>query len=271
MRGACSYVIRPARTGFILLSVAAAFLALIIVAPARAQEGSTLAIDANAEGNTPTALGQRDVCIQARTGDTFQVDVTVENVAGLSAWEAYMALDTSVVHVVERDVQLLLASVPGSNPFNISESVPEGAGDDGRYRIGGANISDEPLGVTGSGVLARLTMQAAAPGISKLSVQPIQTAVGSPVGPTLTDVDANHIGDEDGDSFFDGAILDATVAVDQDCPSDADGPISQVISGDSDGLPTWVIAAVALGLVAAAGFGGAALFRFRRPGSRGTP
>jgi hypothetical protein len=84
-------------------------------------------------------------------------------------------------------------------------------------------------------------------------------------------VDANHPGDEDGDTLFDGPMPGATVAVDEDCPTDAEGPISQVISGDSDGLPTWVIAAVAVGIVAAVGFGGAALFRLRRSGSRGTP
>jgi hypothetical protein len=270
MRGTCSYVIRPALTGTLVLSVAALIVAFALVAPARAQEGPTLAIDANAEGNTADALAQRDVCIEAATGDTFQVDITAENVTQLSAWEAYMELDTSIVHVLERDVQLLLATPPGANPFNISESVPEGEGDDGRYRVGAANISEEPIGVDGSGVLARLTLRAAGPGVTRLSVQPIQTSVGSPVGPTLTDIDANHIGDSDGDSFFDGAILDATVAVDESCPADADGPIAQVISGDSDGLPTWVIAAVAVGIVAAVGFGGAALFRLRRSGSRGS-
>jgi hypothetical protein len=199
------------------------------------------------------------------------VDITAENLVQLSAWEVYMALDTSVVHVLERDVQQLLATPAGANPFNISESVPEGEGDDGRYRVGAANISDEPIGVDGSGVLARLTLQAVGQGATTLSVQPIQTDTGSPVGPTLTDVDANHIGDENGDSFFDGAILDATVAVDQSCPADGEGPIAKVISGDSDGLPTWVIAAVAVGIVAAVGFGGAALFRLRRSGSRGAP
>jgi hypothetical protein len=252
----------------LFLSVAAFSLAFALVAPARAQEGPTLAIDAAAEGNTASTLGQRDVCIEVRTGDTFQVDITVANVAELSAWEAYMALDTSVIHITERDVQQFLATAPGANPFNISESVPEGEGDDGRFRVGAANISDEPTGVSGSGVLARLTVEAAAPGVTTLSVQPIQTAVGSPVGPTLTDVNADRIGDTDGDSFFDGAILDATVAVDQSCPADADGPIARFTGGGNDGLPTWVIAAAAVGIVAAVGFGGAALFRFRRPGSR---
>jgi hypothetical protein len=58
--------------------------------------------------------------------------------------------------------------------------------------------------------------------------------------------------------------------VDQACPADAEGPIAEVIGGDSDGLPTWVIAAAAVGIVAAVGFGGAALFRLRRTGSRGS-
>jgi hypothetical protein len=137
--------------------------------------------------------------------------------------------------------------------------------------VGAANITDTPIGVDGSGVLVRLTLKAVGSGVSTLSVRPIQTAVGT-VGPTLSDTatPANHIGDTDGDSFFDGAILDAQVAVDQDCPSDAEGPIAAITHGSSgDGVPAWVFAAAAVGLVAVAGLGGMALIRMRRSGSRG--
>jgi hypothetical protein len=106
--------------------------------------------------------------------------------------------------------------------------------------------------------------------VTTLSVQPIQTDVGS-IGTFLTDVDAQHIGDEDGDSFFDGPTLDAKVAVDEDCPADSEGPISILTGGGGDGVSAWMVAAAAVGLVAAAGSGGAALFRLRRSGSRGAP
>ena len=250
----------------------AAFSVAIALAPlgAHAQSGPVLGIDADATGNEPTALGQRDVCIEVQSGDTFSVDVTAENVTGLAAWEAYVSLDTEMVNVIDRDIQQMLASAPGANPFDVSESVPEEAGDNGLYRVGGANITEEPVGVDGSGVLARLTLEAAGPGVSTLSVRPVQTDAGS-VGAVLTDADANHIGDADDDGFFDGAILDAQVAVDQDCPSDAEGPIAALTGGSGgDGVPSWVFALGAVGLVAAAGFGGMALIRMRRAGSRGT-
>jgi hypothetical protein len=231
-----------------------------------------LGIDADATGNSPTALGQRDVCLEVQSGTTFDVDVIAEDVTGLAAWEAYVSLDVAVVNVIDRDVQQMLSAAPGANPFDVSESVPEEEGDNGLYRVGGANITDEPVGVDGSGVLARLTLEAAGPGVTTLSVRPVPTNAGGSVGPVLTDSDANHIGDTDGDAFFDGAILDAQIAVDQDCPSDAEGPIAAITNGGGgDGVPAWVFAAAAVGLVAAAGLGGMALIRMRRSGTRGTP
>jgi len=245
--------------------VAAAFLAPAILAPgAFAQQGPSLGIDAEPSDNTATSLGVRDVCIAVHTGDTFDVDITADGVTGLAAWEAYLALDTSVVNVIDRNVQLFLSSPPGSNTFDISESVPEGPGDDGRYRVGGAIITDPPIGVDGSGVLARLTLKAAGPGLTTLSVKPIPTDAGQPVGAVLTDVDSNHLGDSNDDGLFDGPTLDATVAVDQDCPSDSEGPVAALTGSGGGGVSAWVFAAAALGLVVTAGFGGIALFRLLR-------
>jgi len=270
MRGTSMLAIRPAVTGLLILSTFAVGIGLAAVPSARAQGGPTLAVDADATGNSATALGQRDVCIQVHSGDTFQVDVTTENVQELAAWDGYLKLDVNTVHIIDRSADLLLASVPESDPFDVSESVPEGDADDGRYHMGAAIISDPPLSVTGSGVLTRLTLEAVRSGVTTLSVQPIQTNAGT-IGTVLTDVNANHIGDEDGDSFFDGPTLDAKVAVDEDCPADGDGPIAVITGGGGEGMPAWLIAAAAVGLVAAAGFGGAALFRLRRAGSRGAP
>lgn len=270
MRWIISKIWRPATAA---ATTVAAFSIAIALAPmgAHAQSGPVLGIDADATGNEPTALAQRDVCIEVQSGDTFSVDVTVENVTGLAAWEAYVSLNTDVVNVIDRDVQQMLATAPGANPFDVSESVPEEAGDNGLYRVGGANITEEPVGVDGSGVLARLTLKAVGAGETTLSVRPVPTDAGGSVGAVLTDVDANHIGDSDGDAFFDGAILDAQVAVDQDCPSDAEGPIAALTgTTGGDGVPAWLFAAGAVGLVAAAGFGGMALIRLRRTGSRGT-
>lgn len=249
---------------------AASLLFVALLAPVsstqsiHAQAGPTLGIDVEPSGNTATSLGERNVCIAVHKGDVFNVDITIDGTTNLAAWEAYLKLDTSVASVIDRDVQLLLSTVGGGNTFDTSESVPEDASDDGRYRIGGAVISDPPVGASGAGVLARLTIEAAGAGLTDLSVRPIPTDAGGPVGPTLTDVDANHLGDSNGDSLFDGPTLDATVAVDQDCPSDSEGAVAVLTGSGGDGVSAWIFGAAALGVVLTAGFGGILLARLRR-------
>jgi hypothetical protein len=250
---------------------AVSFSLTLTALPSHAQAEPVLAIDADATGNTPTELGQRDVCIEVKSGDTFDVDVTTQDVVDLYAFEGYVELDVNVVNVIERDASsmLLASAAGGGEAFDLSESVPETADDNGLFRIG-AGITSGVSSVSGSGVLSRLTLEAVGPGLSTLSVRPVQVDVGT-VAATLTDVEGNSIGDTDGDSYFDGAILDAQVAVDQECPADAGGPIAALTSGDSGGIPSWVFAAGAVGIVAAAAFGGMALIRMRRTGTRGAP
>src|SRR3970282_1684661 len=116
--GLVSFASVPAVAGLL----AAAFLSPAIFNSAglvaRAQEGPTLGIDAEPSDNTATSLGVRNVCIAVKSGDVFDVDVTVTGVPGLSPWEAYVALDTSVVSIVDRDVQHFLSSPAGSNIFD---------------------------------------------------------------------------------------------------------------------------------------------------------
>lgn len=231
-----------------------------------AQEGQpSLAIDVDPTGNSATLLGTRQVCVEVDSGDTFDVDITAQNVEDLSAWEIYLGFDNNVVHVVERDVQMLVTSYPGANAFDMSASVPHDA--DTPYRVGAANIADPPEGVSGSGVLARLTLEAVGSGVTDLSIGIQQSDIERPAGPTLTDVNSNQIADSDGDSFFDGPILGGTVAVDESCSaSGADGPITVLSGGDDGGLAWWIFLAAAVGLVATAGIGGIALITLRRTG-----
>ena len=261
MRGLVQLGLIPAVVGLMV----AAFLSPVMLShPARAQEAPTLGIDVEPSDNTATSLGVRNVCIAVHKGDVFNVDITVDGVTNLAAWEAYLALDTSVISIVDRNVQYLLSTVGDGNTFDTSESVPEDARDDGRFRIGGAIIADPPVGASGAGVLARLTVEATGSGVTDLSVKPIQTDAGQPIGPVLTDVDARQLGDSNADSYFDGPTLDAAIAVDQDCPSDNQGAVAVLTSGDDGGVSAWIFAAGALGIVLTAGFGGIALFRLRR-------
>jgi hypothetical protein len=269
MRGSLSLG-RPA-----LVAAVAAGLFVILAAwmpgemnIAQAQSSTTtLAVDANPEGNTATAIGARELCAQVSSGDTFDVDITIENVEALTALEAFLTYDSSIVTVTDRDVKNQFLAVAGeSTVFDASESVPD---EDGRYRVQAAIIATEdPIGADGSGVLARLTLKANAPGVTNLSLTPSQTDIPDrPVAATLTNVDAAQIGDSDGDSHFDGPTLDAQIAVDQACPGE--GGNTGVISagGGGDGIPAWLIVAAAAGIITA-GAGGAALFVLRRSNPR---
>lgn len=229
-----------------------------------AQDSPALGIDVDPSGNSATLLGTRQVCLAVESGDSFDIDVTVENISDLSAWEAYLGYDASVIQVVDRDVQMFLTSAPGSNAFDLSESVPDNSDP---YRIGAANISDPPEGVSGSGVLARLTIQAVGGGVTDLTVGPQPTDADRPIGPTLTDVNGNQIADSDGDSMFDAPILDAVIAVDESCDSTS-GVATAVLSGDDGGVAWWIFLAAALGLVATAGIGGVAFITLRKTGSK---
>lgn len=232
---------------------------------ALAQGTPTLAIDVDPTGNSATLLGPREVCIEVDNGDTFDVDLTVKDVTDLSAWQAYIGFDNTVVNVVDRDVQMFVASGPGANAFDISGSVPHD--EDRPYLVGAANIADPPEGISGSGVLARLTLEAVGDGLTDLTSGLQPTDIEQPVGPTLTDVNGKQIADSDGDSFFDAPILDAKVAVGQGCDgSGAEGPTT-VLSGGGSGIAWWVFLAAAVGLVVTAGIGGVALITLRRTDS----
>lgn len=231
---------------------------------ALAQDSPALGIDVDPTGNSATLLGTRQTCIEVSSGDTFDIDVTVENVEDLSAWELYLGYDGSVIQIVDRDVQMFLTSAPGSNAFDLSESVPD---NNSPFRIGAANITDPPEGVTGSGVLARLTVEAISAGTTDLTVGPQGTDAGRPIGPTLTNVDGTQIADSDGDSMFDAPILDAVIAVDESCDSSG-GIATAVLSGDGGGVAWWILLGAAVGLVATASVGGVAFITLRKSGAK---
>jgi len=173
------------------------------------QVATTLAIDADPLGNSAASLAGVDPCVSVATGETFDVDVVLTDVTDLSGWEANFAYDGSVVTLVAVDTELLLAAEPGSTLVDLSaDPLPD---TDGTYHIIVADIS-QSVGEDGSGVLARLTLQAVGQGASDLSLSEV----------IVGDSAAKAIGDIDGDSFFDGPVSNAQVYVDKACPS---GPL----------------------------------------------
>jgi hypothetical protein len=187
MRGLVKLALLPAVAGL----MAAAFLSPVLFSvPARAQEGPTLGIDAEPSDNTATTLGVRNVCIAVHKGDTFDVDITAENVNDLAAWEAYLALDASVVSVIDRTSapsllrrrqECLQASSQSPRTTKTMAAT-----------VSVARSSEPACRRQRLGVLARLTLQTAGSGVSDLSVKPIRQRWAVPSVP-LTDVNASRM------------------------------------------------------------------------------
>ena len=163
-----------------------------------ASPGSTIGIDADPSGNTATSLGTIDSCISVATGDTFNVDLFITDVQELVVWYALLRYDPSLVNIIDRDVQMFLAAAPGSDVRDHSFGGP-GLG--GAYDLLAADVADESPHESGSGVLARLTVTALAPGVSPLTLQELMLW-GYPF-PRWIAVDS---------------VANAWIAVDQACP-----------------------------------------------------
>jgi len=199
--------------------LAAAMLAGVILhgGESMAQTRTSIGIDANPVGSTATSLGPIDSCVSVSTGDTFDVAIFVTDVTDLLAWEVYFTYDSSIVNIVDHDVEMFQAGNEGSNVFDLSEVLPDL---DALYLLAAADLGDPPAPDSGSGVLARLTLKAVGPGISPARVSPIDFNNDGTMdlGPFLNDLHGKPIGDADNDGLFDGQISAAQIAVDTACP-----------------------------------------------------
>jgi hypothetical protein len=213
----------------VVLALAASAGGLLAGGDSAAQEAVTIGVDVEPAGNTVTSLGPIDACISVSTGDTFQVDIFVTDVADLLAWETYFVYDMSIINVVSRDVMMFQAANPGSNVWDVSEGLPD---IDGYYRAAGVDIADPPSPESGSGVLARLTLEAVGAGTSLLSLSPLDVNDDGrmDLGPSLKDSEAEPIGDLNDDGFFDGPIANAEIAVGGTCPEGTPPPTFTAIA-----------------------------------------
>jgi len=167
---------------------------------------TTVGIDADPTSNTPTSLGDIDVCVSVATGQSFDIDVFVTDIHDLFGWDANFVYDGSVVHVLGSDAQLFQASNPGSQVVNFSaDPLPD---TDGSYTLGVGEMA-EASADSGSGVLVRLTLEAASAGTSRVSL----------AGLKLRTMQGDYIDDADGDQFFDSTTSEAEIRVDEPCPS----------------------------------------------------
>ncbi len=179
-----------------------------------------------------------DPCISVDVGQTFTIDIWSLNVSDLLAWEIYFSYDRQIIEVMERDVRVFLSSEAGSNVFDLSDPVPNTSG---LYRMGAADLGGADSAETGSGILARLTLIAKETGVSAATIARLDFSGDgiADLGPVLTKLDGEHIGDVDGDlnGIFDGTIINGQIAVDADCVTPAPEPSPQVESSAPEETP----------------------------------
>jgi len=246
------------------LALALALMALTATSPGVSAQGPRLSVDADPQGNGPTQMGSPTPCLSVANGDSFQLDIVVDDVQELLAWEIYFEYDPTIVKIVGRDVRMFQDANPGSSVFDVSDSLPDS---DGLYLLSAVDTADPPSPDSGSGVLARLTLTATAPGISAASFarRDLNDDGILDRGSLLRNIDAEAIGDSDGDTLFDGQSDNAQIAVDMPCPGDSPGPATNSGSGDG-GTP--LLYFLAPSLAAAAVMGITVFFLLRRRRAR---
>ena len=206
-----------------LFALAACAAAIIEATSGAAQDTPSIGLDADPADNAATSLGPIDSCVSVKKGDTFQVDVYVADVVNLLAWEIYFGYDPSVVTIVDRDVKMFLAGNPGSDVFDPSEPLPDGGG---LYRLAAIDLAIPHAPDSGSGVLARLTLQAVGSGISPAEIARVDLDGNGTIdaGPLLTDERGNPIAPSDAGGFFAGPAVNGTIAVDSPCAAVTPAP-----------------------------------------------
>jgi len=141
-------------------------------ASAAATIGVDVDIDDNDDGmsdNAAASLGIIDPCISVSNGATFDVDIFMTDLIELKVWNVVFRYDPSVVNVIDRDVQMLLAASAASQVKDHSYADP---GLSGAYDLLASDVSEEAgAHESGSGVLARLTLRALAPGITRVTLE----------------------------------------------------------------------------------------------------
>ena len=201
----------------------------------QASPGVTIGVDADPTGNTATSLGTIEASRTVACGETFEMDLFIQDVTDLLAWSVSLKYDPSVLRITEQDVQMFQAANGGSDVRDRSLRDPALAGGwgGGYYDVAAADVAEPAAPDSGSGVLARLTVAAVGTGESSAGLQgptlwgfppPTSISVGSMSDAEVTVVGPCQDSDEDG--------IDDRV---DNCPLVANFEQVNTDAGDQDG------------------------------------
>jgi hypothetical protein len=219
--------------------------AIILLSPGGAVVTEpVVSVDTDPTDNTATFVATIDPCRQVTVDPLgFDIDVTIEEVTDLAGFEAKLHYNPAVLKVTGVDYNYFLATAGSVQDWG--ETTPD---NDGTFSmVATLSIPLPATGASGSGVLARVSLEAVASGLSDLNLSDIK----------LADINTQPIGDETGDQVFDGPFANGEIAVDQACPGN-DPPVGGIAElpdlGDSSS-PSYLaligLAAMALLLLTA--------------------
>jgi hypothetical protein len=202
------------------LAAAAALAAILIFAGDGSREshaGTTAKVSVDTvpdSSNTATSVGGIDPCRTASVGSTFLIDIVIQNVSNLAGFQMNLLYDPAVLKIVpvsptkEVDYLFFLAST-GTAVLNLGESLPDNG--DGDFLLAAVQFPLAPA--SGSGVLARLRLEAIGSGTSNLSLVKVK----------LSDGSGNPIQPSDANGVYSGPIQGGSIAVGGLCTIDTDG------------------------------------------------
>jgi hypothetical protein len=167
-------------------------------------------IDANAEAgpqSTATSLGTIDTCRTVVRGQTFVIDVFMNELPPgreFGGFSYILNFDDTRIRLLSQDHNFMIASAPGSAPFDLSEAAPDNFAP---HDVGAADFGTAEAGPL-QGVLGRYSFTVpttASDGLFNIAMSAV--AVSDPAAVEIP-VDQIQV---------------ATISIGQPCPADTDG------------------------------------------------
>jgi hypothetical protein len=164
------------------------------------QDPNIIGIDVIATGNTQSTLGVIDTCREVAIGETFDVDVFLDDVPvgqDFSTQDYFLTFDNTKLSAVSQDHSaslILLGKVAGSNVFDASPTPSASTFHSAILDIGipASTYAEQP---GDRGVLGRYTLQATASGLATLNLSNNAIALGNSSGVDWFPTDIDEVWD----------------------------------------------------------------------------